>query len=103
LKKEPKITKLHGNQYLEFWKDEISLSDNGFVQSFSISRNAGGTLYFNKDDFNCESFGVYYIKFSKEKIKEFQFAENRIFVYTQHNIDLSRSIILEKLGNYVYK
>jgi hypothetical protein len=90
LKHKPKITKEFNHQYLnEFWKDEIQTKDNGLVTCFSISRNGGGSLYFNQDDSNCESFGIMYIKFSEEKKKEFQIENefNRMNVYAQHNID----------------
>ena len=87
LKEKPVIEKHYNHQMLNFWQDDVDLADNGFITCFSISRNAGGSIYFNKDDLNCESFGFHYIKFSEEKKKEFQFNENKIYVYSSHNID----------------
>ena len=77
------------------WRDETILSENGLVGSFSISRNAGGTLYFNTQDMNCSS-GLHpdhrdsYINFSAEKAREFGEGKEKyikIFHYAQHNID----------------
>jgi len=63
-----------------------------FVNNFSISRNAGGSLYFWEDDINCE--GIIpnsYIRFSKDKAKEFACKDikdyNLAFIYAQHNVD----------------
>jgi hypothetical protein len=87
LKGHREITKRDYSQFFGTWKDEIQLADNGFVEGFSISRNGGGSLYFNKDDDLCQSFGKPYIKFSEEKAKEFEFEDNKFFVYSPHNID----------------
>jgi len=87
LKGHKEITKRNDSQFFGTWEDEIQLADNGLVVGFSISRNAGGSLYFNKDDDLCQSFGKPYIKFLEEKAKEFQFEKNRFFVYSPHNID----------------
>jgi hypothetical protein len=87
LKKHDKIIKRNNSQFFGIWEDEIQLSDNGLVEGFSISRNAGGSLYFNKEEMNCQSFGKPYIQFSDEKAKEFQSKEGRFFVYSPHNID----------------
>jgi hypothetical protein len=80
----------YGRQFFGIWEDEIQLADNGLVVGFSISRNAGGSLYFDKEEMNCQSlpiFGKPYIKFSDEKAKEFEFEKNRFFVYSPHNVD----------------
>src|SRR4030042_4763090 len=88
LNKKLKITKEYNHQILnEFWKDDVNFMDNGLVQYFSISRNAGGSIYFNPEQFNCESFGITYIKFSEDKKKEFLFDKNKMHVYSSHNID----------------
>jgi hypothetical protein len=89
LKEEPKITKMPNRQFFNYWEDYIQTNENGLVTCFSISRNAGGSLYFDKDEMNCESFGKLYIKFSEEKIKEFRFEEkfNKSFCYAGTNID----------------
>jgi len=85
--KEKEVVIENNKQFFGIWEDEFQLSNNGFVICFSISRNAGGTLYFRKDDPNCQSFGQEYIKFSDDKRKEFGFKEGRCFVYASHNID----------------
>lgn len=93
LKEEVKIVNHLGHQFLnEVWRDNIETLDNGFVNDFSISRNAGGSLYFWQEDINCESLlPNNYIRFSKEKTQEFTFKKmegyNLGFSYAQHNID----------------
>lgn len=93
LKDKIKITNSFNNQVLnDFWEDNIQLLDNGLVSGFSISRNAGGSLYFNLEGDNFETLiPTPYIKFSEEKIKEFTYKkiENHCLalVYKQHNID----------------
>jgi len=87
LKKPEKIIKRNYSQFFGTWEDDIRLSDNGLVVGFSISRNAGGSLNFNKETDNCKSWRRPYIKFLDKKAKEFQFEENRFFVYSPHNID----------------
>lgn len=88
LKEKLKITHEYNHQILnEFWKDDVNFMDNGLVQCFSISRNAGGSIYFNENEFNCQSFGETYIKFSPEKKKEFEFEKDKIYAYASHNID----------------
>lgn len=86
LKKE-KITFEHGRQLFGGWEDEIQTLDNGFVCGFSISRNSGGSLYFNEDELNCQAFWDVYIKFSEDKRKEFENKNKRIWTYAPHNID----------------
>jgi len=76
LKNKPKIIKKRERQILNgFWEDDVSLMENGFARVFSISRNAGGSLYFNKNDLNCNDASPY--KFSEEKAKEFMISEGR--------------------------
>ncbi len=93
LKEKPIIEKYYNHQMiLGFWQDEVNFRENGFVTCFSINRNAGGSLYFNSGDMNCETaIPGYYIKFSKEKAKEFEFENfrdnSRCLVYGSHNID----------------
>lgn len=105
LKKKPKIKKEYEYHVIDTvkWKDEVFTSENGFAGSLMISRNYGGTLYFNKNDFNCEAFAPFdasagYIRFSKDKCLEFGI-ENKIIklgsgaegvkvnVYGMHNVD----------------
>ncbi|MEK6823940.1 MAG: hypothetical protein AABY06_02790 [Nanoarchaeota archaeon] len=93
LKNKPKITKHFDLQILNgFWQDEINFNENGFTRCFSISRNTGGSLYFNNGDLNCETFiPNRYIQFSEEKIKEFEFKKiekyPRVYKYAPHNVD----------------
>lgn len=105
LKKKPKIKKEYGYQMVDtlYWRDDIFTNDNGFAHSLSISRNAGGTLYFNRNDFNCEAFAPFdasygYIRFSRDKCQEFgikykdkMFGNNlegaKVNVYGTHNVD----------------
>jgi hypothetical protein len=88
LNKKPKITsELHRQFVNDIWEDNIQTSDNGFVTGFQISRNAGGSLYFNEEDENCRAFGKVYIKFSDEKRREFSFKGNEMYTYASSNID----------------
>lgn len=89
LKEKPKmiINEFNRQVLRNVWEDQIMIADNGFVTCFSINRNAGGSLYFNKEDSNCQSFRNIYIKFSEEKKKEFQFDKKKIYAYAQHKID----------------
>jgi len=93
LNEKPTITKEFNRQYLMgYWEDEIQCADNGFVTNFSINRNAGGSLDFDKDNINCETaIPGYYIKFLKEKAKEFEFenfgTHSSCLIYASHNID----------------
>lgn len=94
LKQEPVLKKQYGRQRIANlnWRDDFSTLDNGFARVFSISRNSGGTLYFNKNDSSCESLILNsFVKISDEKAKEFEFEKsggNTIgLVYGSHNID----------------
>jgi len=95
LKEKPKIEKHLCNQYLfGFWRDEINFADNGFVTGFSISRDGGGSIYFNDwDDYDHHKTLIPnpYILFSKEKVKEFDYKKSErfsiTFTYASHNID----------------
>jgi len=87
-------------EFPPFWIPEVLTNETGFAKSLSISRNGGGTLYFNNNDGSCENFmslnsdGGFYIKFKKEKLKEFASAvrvdnsdAGTILSYASHNID----------------
>lgn len=88
LKEKPVIEKNYNHQILNYWQDDVSFADNGFVTCFSINRNAGGSIYFYEEDINCQSIGRAYIHFSDEKYKEFKPKEqSNLFVYSSHNID----------------
>lgn len=93
----PKILREYGIQRLStiYWEDNVDFNPNGFARFFSISRNFGGSLYFNQGDpcvRDCFFLGDKRIHFSEEKLKEFgeplsgggAFIFN---VYAQHNID----------------
>ena len=105
IKKKPKIKKEYGRQKLDtlYWEDSVFNLKNGFASSLSINRNAGGTLYFNRDTIDSEGFALFnspggYIRFSKDKALEFSF-DNRIInlgegsegvnvhIYNLHNVD----------------
>lgn len=105
LKKE-KITIEYGTQSFGGWEDNIQTLDNGFACGFSISRNSGGGLYFNKKEMNCKTaIPGYYLKFSREKTKEFEFENfgeySRAYIYAPHNIDYFPSALF--LRNWALK
>ena len=79
------------------WKNIFGLSDNGFADTLSISRNSRGSLYFNKID-SCEYFiplnGMEnrYFKIGKEKALEFCYdkfidSPGKIYTYNKHNVE----------------
>lgn len=105
LKRKPKIKKEYDYQVLDtlYWKDDVFINENGFADSLSISRNAGGTLYFDENDFNCRAFAPFdasagHIRFSKDKCLEFGIENKdirlgsvlegvKVNVYSMHNVD----------------
>lgn len=102
LKKKPKIKREYGRQVLDgiYWEDQVRLDPNGFAHSLSISRNSGGTLYFNPTDHSIGgavrlSTGSEYIRFSEEKLREFAREMHKwddgefaiLNTYNQHNVD----------------
>ncbi len=87
LREKPKVFQEGPFQRFGVWEDKILLAKNGLVKNFSINRNVGGGIYFNKEDSNCVSFGNLYIKFTENKLKEFQFDKNKVYVYAQENVD----------------
>jgi len=104
LKKKPRITKkkyLDGHQYLETWRDEVLTAENGFAESFSISRNSGGSIYYPTYNIDNKKFVEFnakqgYILFSEEKVREFSeemlkldngIEGGKINVYGSHNVD----------------
>jgi len=103
LKEKPKITEKYGMQTIESlgWESGVLVQTNGFARSLSISRDFGGTLYYNPS-FSQMSGTAFVpledsetIKFSEEKIKEFsyriyhdnQLKGGEMHVYNDHNID----------------
>lgn len=94
LKEKPVIINEYKNQRIKHlsWEDEVFFDDNGFVRGFSISRNSGGSLFFDKDADNCYSYiPSRYIKLSNKKVEEFQCEKageiSLAYVYAPHNID----------------
>jgi len=98
LKQNPKLISRGNSQELNIlgWHNEVFTFENGFARSISISRNAGGTLYFRRDDDDLKEFVFFEdrcIGFSKEKCLEFAIPNTkgvnsvRMFVYGRHNID----------------
>ncbi len=104
LKKRPSIKNEYGHQVLSTlnWQDDFFMLDNGFVKSFTINRNFGGSLYINREELHGREFVPFddtsgYIRFSKEKVIEFA-AEAKVwdierrqgatvYIYGQHNVD----------------
>ncbi len=105
LKKRPKIIKKYASQELDTlgWQDQFFTLENGFAYSLSISRDAGGSLYFHEDDTLCEVFVPFnastgYIRFPKEKALEYSKDDLiiklgsgsegvEVYIYASHNID----------------
>lgn len=104
LNEKPEVKVEYGRQSIfdGVWVDDVELNDNGFARGLSISRNSGGTIYFNEGEHNCQiivrlgSGGVLkYIKFPEEKAREFGFEEMELdsgkiilaHAYAHHNID----------------
>lgn len=94
LKEKPKIIKHLNHQILNgFWRNDVSFADNGFATGFSISRDGGGSIYFNDwDSYHHETLiPNNYILFSPEKTEEFRYKKSGEYSialsYTSHNID----------------
>jgi hypothetical protein len=99
LKSVPVVKRREGTQFLDdCWEDNVNVNDNGFVIGFSISRNSGGSLYFDMEDISCNEIIFFdtgrYIRFSEEKAREFAKDSSiytnkgvKSFVYAHHNID----------------
>lgn len=102
LKEKPIIQEEYGRQVIKTlnWEDTAIVGDNGFVTSFCIDRNYGGSLYFLKErgceaPISLENPDSSYIKFSPDKAKEFgcrtlgEEGEKfvMVYVYGQHNVD----------------
>jgi len=76
------------------WRDDILHANNGFTRSLCISRNAGGTLYFLKED-GEQYIGPGWVDFTPEKFLEYSAEHKKIegldgvraYVYSEHNID----------------
>lgn len=74
------------------WEDLTFCTSTGFVSGFSISRNAGGTLFLSGQDHENEAYPApKLVKFSEEKIELYAIdpaaQHPRIYVYQTHNVD----------------
>jgi len=102
LKDGYRIKKRYPHQYVgkSGWRDDFFTSENGFISSISVSRNAGGTLHFNIKEpdeiFVCLDGRNRYVRFPKEKIREFGHKTVelpngtngvKMCVFRQHNIE----------------
>jgi hypothetical protein len=94
LKTPPGVIERFGYQRIEHlsWEDSVSYEENGFVRVFSISRDSGGTMYFNKGETECEDIiPNRMMKFSEEKARKFESRrvgeQSLAFVYSLHNVD----------------
>jgi hypothetical protein len=85
-----RFTKFFLNSPPPYWALEVNTAENGLAIFLRINRNFGGTLSFGDDSINCRTtVPGEYIKFSKEKAKEFQIQKEKRWahIYSAHNID----------------
>lgn len=103
LEEKPKVEMKYHNQSIMngSWEDKSFLGDNGFATGFSINRDFGGSIYFNKSMGRVTEFVPFdspegYICFSEEKVKAFGVGEEMnignwkgmmVNVYSLHNVD----------------
>ena len=103
LNKKPEIKKEYGGQMIEHlnWEDKVLTLENGLAHSLSISRNYGGTLYYNGEEsggilgghvsFDEKINSEGNIRFSKDKAKEFAVKIYddffKVETYGLHNVD----------------
>ena len=79
----------NGRQRLRFWEDLVGCDKRGFVTHFSISRNAGGSLYLG-NDFEREQFAfAKLVKFNDDKKKRYSIDKMgmKMNMYSMHNVD----------------
>lgn len=76
------------------WRDEVTTDERGFAYGLSISRNGGGTLYYNPTMGDSESVIPLdgkpnrFFRISREKALQLALDDRgRIKVYAPHNID----------------
>jgi len=79
------------------WEDNTLTSENGFAYLLSISRNSGGSLYFNEKDGSCTEFLLpgrsKYLRFSEEKANSFAINPqdpqplHKCYIYAHHNVE----------------
>ena len=98
LREPPKVsTNQYGRQTIlnGMWGDLVQVSETGFVHGLSISRDAGGSLYYNNDDLqSCRDYiHPQIVLFSPEKFDAYaikKFPDNEgVFAHTygHHNVD----------------
>lgn len=91
LDKPVEVVKESGRQKLRFWENLVNCDKRGFVTHFSISRNAGGSLYLG-DNFEREKYVINkLVKFSDEKKRAYCInsdkESNKMVMYSRHNVD----------------
>ncbi len=104
LKEKPEVkTDGHGRQSIlnGSWRDDVFPDKNGFLTGFSISRDFGGSTYFNESMGRIKEFVPFdknygkFIRFSEKKTRAFGIEEREIgdlkgtmvYVYSLHNVD----------------
>jgi len=72
-----------------FWEDLVITHDNDFVSGFSISRNAGGSLYLGNEIDMQQFASPKLVRFNPEKLSMFAVAAepSKIYGYSKHNVD----------------
>ena|SRR3989338_7641665 len=89
LDKPVEIIRENGRQRLHFWEDLVGCDKRGFATHFSISRNAGGSLYLG-NDFEREQFAfAKLVKFNEDKKRAYSIdkMEMKMNMYSMHNVD----------------
>ena len=72
-----------------FWEDLVITGDNGLVTGFSISRNAGGSLYLG-DNFEREQVVIHkLVRFTPVKLAAYLVSGDlrKVYCYSMHNVD----------------
>ena len=97
-REKPIVAKEHRRQTLRgAWQDDIVKTETGFAYGLSISRDGGGSLYFNKED-QCCLRGIFpkLVNFTPEKFKAYAVPNEPFpvdllgaiaYAYGHHNID----------------
>jgi hypothetical protein len=91
LENMPKIETEGRRQRIKGWEDNVNSIDNGFASYLSISRDAGGSLYFSKSECRPLLLKSKYIRFTEEKAKAYSTGSSDKYLfgngYLHHNID----------------
>jgi len=103
LDKPVEIVRENGRQGVGFWEDLVINDKRGFATCFSISRNAGGSLYLG-DKFEREKYvSNRLIKFGEEKRRLYSINPNegstKMIMYSMHNVDYYQGALF--LRNWV--